>query len=118
MKRRAFITLLGGAATWPIAARAQQGVRRLGILMGWDESDPQAKAGLSGFAQGLGELGWTDGRNLRTDVRWAPGNVDRMRMFAKELVELQPDVILANTTPDSRAPAADADDPDRIRNRV
>jgi putative ABC transport system substrate-binding protein len=102
VRRREFITLLGGvAAAWPLALSAQQGerMRRIGVLMGWDESDPQAKDGLSGFAQGLGELGWTDGRNLRMDVRWAAGNVDRMRMFAKELVELQPDVILANTTP-------------------
>jgi putative ABC transport system substrate-binding protein len=73
-------------------------MRRIGVLMGWDENDPLAKAGLSGFAQGLGELGWSD-RNLRTELRWAAGNVDRMRMFAKELVDLKPDVILANTTP-------------------
>jgi putative ABC transport system substrate-binding protein len=102
MRRREFIAGISAvAAARPLVARAQQGerVRRLGVLMGWDESDPQAKAGLSGFAEGLGKLGWTDGRNLRVDIRWASGNADRMRMFAKELVELQPDVILANTTP-------------------
>jgi putative tryptophan/tyrosine transport system substrate-binding protein len=102
MRRREFITLLGGvAATWPMAARAQPGdrLRRVAVLMGYAESDPEAKGFLAGFMQRLAELGWIDGGNLRTDVRWAPGNVDRMRTFAKELVELQPDVILANSTP-------------------
>jgi putative ABC transport system substrate-binding protein len=102
MKRREFITLLGGAvAAWPLAARAQRPdrMRRLGVLMAFDEDDPGPNGRLSGFTQGLAELGWTDGRNVRMDVRWAAGNVDRMRMFAKELVDLQPDVILADTTP-------------------
>src|SRR6266852_821946 len=102
MKRREFITLLGGAAAWPFAARAQQPaerIRRIGVLMSVDENDPEAKAQLSGFTQGLAELGWVDGRNLRMDVRWAAGSVDRARMYAKELVDLQPDVILANSTP-------------------
>jgi putative ABC transport system substrate-binding protein len=101
MRRREFIALLGGAAAWPLASRAQQPerMRRVGVLMGFDENDPEAKALLSAFTQGLAELGWTDGRNARMDVRWAAGNVDRMRMFAKELVDLQPNVILANTTP-------------------
>ena len=84
----------------PLAARAQQGdrMRRIGVLMGYG-SDPEAEAYLTGFTQGLSELGWTDGRNVRLDVRWAAGNVERMRMFAKELVDLQPDVILSHTTP-------------------
>jgi putative ABC transport system substrate-binding protein len=101
MKRREFIAGLGGAAAWSLAARAQQPdrVRRIGVLMGTVENNPEAKAQLSGFTQGLGELGWTDGRNLRMDVRWAAGSLDLMRMFAKELVDLQPDVILANGTP-------------------
>jgi putative ABC transport system substrate-binding protein len=101
MRRRQFIAGLGGAAAWPMVARAQQpgGPRRVGVLMGLDENDPVAKVWLSGFTQGLSELGWTDGGNLRMDIRWAAGNLDRMRVFAKELVELQPDVILANTTP-------------------
>jgi putative tryptophan/tyrosine transport system substrate-binding protein len=101
MRRREFIAGLGVAVAWPLAARAQQGDRapRIGVLMGWDENDPQAKAGLSEFAQGLGELGWIDGRNMRIDVRWAAGSVSRARMDAKELVDLQLDVILANTTP-------------------
>jgi putative tryptophan/tyrosine transport system substrate-binding protein len=101
MRRRQFIAGLGSAAAWPLAARAQQGdrMRRIGVLMAFDENDPAAKAQLSRFTQGLSELGWSDGRNLRTVVRWAAGNVDRMRMFAKELVELQPEVIVAPTTP-------------------
>jgi putative ABC transport system substrate-binding protein len=83
---------------WPRAQQPDR-MRRVGVLMAFDENDPEAKAYLSGFTQGLAELGWTDGRNLRMDVRWAAGNADRMRMFAKELVDLQPDVILANSTP-------------------
>jgi putative tryptophan/tyrosine transport system substrate-binding protein len=100
MKRREFIAGLGSAAAWPLAARAQQGdrVRRVGALMGFDESDLEAKAWLSGFARGLAELGWTV-RNVRMDVRWPAGDVERMRVAAKEMVDLQPDVILASTTP-------------------
>src|SRR5215475_11877872 len=100
--RRQFITLLGGAAAaWPIAARAQQAerARRVGVLMGLDENDLEAKAWLSGFMRGLAELGWTDGRNLRMDVRWPGGDIDRIWMFAKQLVDLQPDVILSISTP-------------------
>jgi len=101
MKRREFITLIGGAAAWPLAARAQQSerVRRIGVLMSADQDDPEGKAQLSGFSQELAALGWTDGRNLRTEIRWGGGNVDRARIFAKELVALQPDVILAQGTP-------------------
>jgi putative tryptophan/tyrosine transport system substrate-binding protein len=73
-------------------------MRRLAVLMGYGESDPEAKTHLSAFMQGLEELGWTDGRNLRMDIRWAAG-IDRMRIVAKELVGLEPDVILANGTP-------------------
>jgi len=101
MKRRQFIAGLGSAVAWPVMARAQQTdrMRRIGVLMGYDESDPEGKARLSGFTQGLTELGWTEGRNVRMEVRWAADNVDRMRMFAKELVDLQPDVLLASNTP-------------------
>src|SRR5262249_18929449 len=102
MRRRDFITLLGGAAAaWPLAARAQQGerIRRCGILLSLDESDPEAKAQLSGFTHGIAELGWIEGRNLRMEVRWGSGDVDRIRTFAKELVALQPDVILSHGTP-------------------
>jgi putative tryptophan/tyrosine transport system substrate-binding protein len=101
VRRREVIAGLGAAAAWPLAARAQQGVRmrRIGVLMATDENDPEAMRWLSGFTQGLAASGWNNGRNLRMDVRWAAANVDRMRMFAKELVDLQPDVIFANTTP-------------------
>ena len=101
MRRREFIAGLGGAASWPLLARAERGerVRRLSVLMGWNETDPQAKDALSAFAEGLEKLGWTEGRNLRFDIRWTSGSADRRQMFAKELVELQPDVILSNTTP-------------------
>ncbi len=101
MRRRDFIVGLGGAAMWPVVAvRAQQDrMRRVGVLMGLEENDPEARARFSAFAQALSELGWTDDRNLRMEVRWAAGDVDQMRMFAKELVDLQPNVILAHTTP-------------------
>jgi putative tryptophan/tyrosine transport system substrate-binding protein len=102
MKRREFIKLLGGVvAAWPLATRAQQpaGLRRVGVLMAFDENDLKPKAWLSEFKQGLAELGWTDGRNLGIDVRWAAGNLERMRVFAKKMVDLQPDVIVANSTP-------------------
>jgi putative ABC transport system substrate-binding protein len=97
--RRAFIAGLGSAAAWPLAARAQDGERRIGVLMPFAESDPQAQAYFTGFVQKLAELGWTDGRNLRMEVRWAAASIDRMRMFAKELVELQHHVILTGSTP-------------------
>jgi putative ABC transport system substrate-binding protein len=105
MRRRDFITLLGGAAALPVTARAQQtaGVRRVGVLMPYDENDPVAKPQLSKFTQGLSELGWTNGRSLRMDVRWAAGNVDRVRVLAKELVDLQPDAIFADSTPQTAA---------------
>jgi putative tryptophan/tyrosine transport system substrate-binding protein len=105
MKRREFITLIGGAAAWPLAARAQQSaerMRRIGVLMSV-ENDADGKAQLSGFIQGLAEIGWTDGRNLRMDIRWGGGDVNRIRTFAKELVALQPDVILAHGTPATAA---------------
>jgi putative tryptophan/tyrosine transport system substrate-binding protein len=102
MRRREFIGLLSGtAAAWPLTVRAQQsaGLRRVGVLMAFDENDPKPKAWFSGFKQALAELGWTDGRNLGIDVRWAAGNLERMRVFAKEMVDHQPDVIVANSTP-------------------
>ena len=102
MKRREFITLLGGAAAaWPLAARAQQGerMRRIGVLMAFAEDDPETKARLAGFRQGLERLGWSEGRNVRIDYRFAAGSADRFQPLAKELVALQPDVILAQSTP-------------------
>jgi putative ABC transport system substrate-binding protein len=100
MRRRDFIAGLGGAAAWPLAAHAQQPVRmrRVGVLMLNEESDPEGEARLSALTQGLAELGWTDGRNLRMDIRWGGNNVDQMRMFARELVALKPDVVLAQGT--------------------
>jgi putative ABC transport system substrate-binding protein len=105
MRRRAFITLLGGAAAWPLAARAQQGgrVRRIAVLMPYDENDPLAKSMLSAFTQALASLGWTDGRNVRIDVRWGGGDINRIRALAQELVGLQPDIILASGTPEAVA---------------
>src|SRR5215469_8631614 len=101
MRRRDFITAIAVSTTWPIAARAQQasGVKRLGVLMGPEENDPEGKAQLSGFTQALAALGWIEGRNLRMDVRWGGGDATRARIFAKELVALQPDVILSEGTP-------------------
>jgi putative tryptophan/tyrosine transport system substrate-binding protein len=101
MRRRAFITLVGGAAAvWPLAARAQQGLRRIGVLMGFPETDTDARAFVAAFRDGLQKLGWTEGRNVRLDIRWtSPGNAEEMQRFAKELVALQPDVILAFATP-------------------
>jgi putative ABC transport system substrate-binding protein len=101
MRRRTFIAGLGSAVAWPLAARGQQGerMRRVGVLMGFEESNLEAKAFLSAFTQGLAELGWTDGRNLQMDVRWTAANVERARRYAKELVDLQPDVIFASTDP-------------------
>jgi putative tryptophan/tyrosine transport system substrate-binding protein len=102
MKRREFITVLGGAATWPLAARAQQpgGLRRIGVLMGLAEDDPEMKARLSAFWQGLEKRGWSEGRNVSVDYRFAPASSDdQARVLAKELVALQPDVILAQSTP-------------------
>jgi putative ABC transport system substrate-binding protein len=107
MKRRAFITLLGSAvAAWPLAARAQQPdrVRRLGVLMGFPESDSQAQAYIAAFVDRLQKLGWTEGRNIRIDTRWAThADLNSMQRFAKELVALQPDLILSNTTPTTTA---------------
>src|SRR6516225_517804 len=101
LRRREFIAGLGGAAAWPLAARAQQGdrVRRIGILMPGDENDPVQKTRLSAFTHALAGLGWTDGRNVRMDLRWGRGDPNRIRALAQELVGLQPDIILTYTTP-------------------
>jgi putative ABC transport system substrate-binding protein len=101
MNRRDFITLLGGAAAWPLVARAQQGdrVRRIGWLMPDDENDPDVKAKISAFTQALAYLGWTDGRDVRIDLRWGGGDINRIRALAQELVGLQPDIILTGSTP-------------------
>jgi putative ABC transport system substrate-binding protein len=101
MRRREFITLLGGAAaTWPLAARGQQGerVRRIGVLINMAADDPEGHARITAFAQGLQEAGWTTGRNVRIDYRWGGGGADAMAKYAAELVALAPDVILAATS--------------------
>jgi putative ABC transport system substrate-binding protein len=106
LKRREFITLVGGLAACPFAARAQQTerVRRIGVLMGYAESDSEAQAQIAAFRDGLQKLGWTEGRNTRIDTRWAtPDDADSMQRFAKELVALQPDLILSHTTPTTTA---------------
>ena len=104
MRRRDFITALGALA-WPLAARAQQAdrMRRVAVLISLDETDQDAKAELSSFTRTLAELGWIDGRTMRLDVRWTAGDLDRARFYAKELVGLQPDVILADGTPQAAA---------------
>jgi putative ABC transport system substrate-binding protein len=105
MKRREFITLIGGAAAWPLAARAQQGdrVRRIGYLTLGDENDPLTKTVVSAFTQSLAGLGWTDGRNVRIDFRWGSNDINRLPALAQELVGLQPDIILTNSTPATAA---------------
>jgi putative tryptophan/tyrosine transport system substrate-binding protein len=105
MNRRTFIAGLGGAAAWPLAAHAQQSdrMRRIGVLMGIGENDAEAKGWLSVFKQELVLLGWADGHNVRMDVRWASGNLDLARTFAKELVGLQSDVIVSHTSPSTAA---------------
>jgi len=106
VKRRTFITLLGGAvAAWPLAARAQQrgGMRRVGVLMHLAADDPEGQSRLAAFLQGLQEAGWAVGRNVNIDVRWAAGEADRFRKYAMELVALAPDVILTSAPPSIRA---------------
>ena len=99
MKRRNFITLLGGAAAWPLAAHAQQPgerVQRIGVLMNRAPDDAEGQARLKALVQGLQQLGWVEGRNVRMDVRWTAGIADRLHRYAAELVALMPDVILAD----------------------
>jgi putative ABC transport system substrate-binding protein len=100
MKRRTFIAGLGSAAAWPTLARAQQGdrVRRIGMLMFGDENDPVWKPRLSAFTQALADLGWTDSRTVQVDLRWHGDDASRIRAVARELVNLGPDIIFANTT--------------------
>jgi putative ABC transport system substrate-binding protein len=101
LQRREFIAGLGGVAAWPLSARAQQGdrVRRIGVLMSRDETEPVAKTMLSAFTQVLASLGWAEGRNLRMDLRWTGDDNNQIRALAQELVGLKPDIILAGGTP-------------------
>jgi DNA-binding LacI/PurR family transcriptional regulator len=100
MRRREFITLLGaGAATWPLIARAQQQpMRRIGALIGYAEDDPETKSRLAAFWLGLAKRGWSEGRDVHIDYRFAAASASYHQSLAKELVELKPDVILAHTT--------------------
>jgi putative tryptophan/tyrosine transport system substrate-binding protein len=104
VRRREFITLLGGSATWPLAARAQQRerMRRIGVLVGLAENDPEMKERLAGFRQGLEKLGWLEGGNVRIDYRFAPAGA-QAQLLARELVALRPDVLLAQSTPATAA---------------
>ena len=110
MRRRQFITLLGGAAAWPLAARAQKpgGMRRIGVLMASAADDLESQARIAAFLQGLQQLGWADGRNLRIDTRWATTDTDDLRRHADELAALAPDVLVAGTGTATAAPLLQA----------
>src|SRR5215831_11691251 len=101
IRRREFITLLGGAAAWPLAARAQQGgrMRRIGVLISGDENSPLEKTLVSAFTQALAGLGWTEGRNVRMDLRRFSGDFNQIPALAREMVGSQPDIILTGGTP-------------------
>ena len=106
MQRRDFVTLVGGAVVgWPLAARAQQPdrMRRIGALMAYAESDPQGQASFATFREGLQKLGWAEGRNIRIDTRWGALDAESRQRLAKELVALQPDLILSQNTPTTAA---------------
>ena len=107
MKRREFIAGLGGAAVWPLAGRAQQGdrVRRIGVLTGFDENDFDGKRRYSAFTQALADLRWSDGRNMRMDLRWGGGDTNRIRALAQQLVGSQPDIILTQGVTATAAPS-------------
>ena len=102
MKRREFIALIGGVAAlpiaWPLATGAQDSTRLIGILMGYAERDPAAQADIAVVREALAKLGWTEDRNLRIELRWSEGNPDRIKTFAKELINLRPNAILSHTT--------------------
>jgi putative ABC transport system substrate-binding protein len=105
VKRRELITLLGGAAAWPVVSRAQQPerVRRIGVLMSYAQSDREGQAWIAAFREGLHKVGWVEGRNIQIDIRWAADDVELMQQFAKELVAHQPDIILTQNTPSTAA---------------
>ena len=105
MNRREFIAGLGAAAAWPLTSLAQQPerVRRIGVLHPGDENNPVSKSNVSAFTQALAALGWTDGRNVRLELRWGDGDINQIRALAQELVGLQPDIILTSSTPTTAA---------------
>jgi putative ABC transport system substrate-binding protein len=100
MRRREFITAIAGsAAAWPLATSAQHAMPVIGVLMGWSESYPFARSWLAAFRDALAKLGWTEGNNVRIELRWSAADPDRMKTFAKELVDRRPDAIFSQTTP-------------------
>jgi putative tryptophan/tyrosine transport system substrate-binding protein len=105
MRRRSFFSVIGGAAAWPLVARAQQSdrMRLIGVLMGLAESDPEAQSSLAAFWEQLRKLGWKEGRNIEINIRWATSDVEKMKRYAQELVALQPDLIFTSTTPATAA---------------
>jgi putative ABC transport system substrate-binding protein len=105
LTRRECVTLIGGAAAWPLAARAQQSerMRRIGVLMAYPERDAEAQAWVAAFREGLRQLGWAEGQNILIDTRWTAVNVESLQRFAKELVALQPDLVLSSSTPSTAA---------------
>ena len=115
VRRREVNKLLGGAVAWPLVARAEPAdrMRRIGVLMGVAKNDPEGQARVAAFEQGLADLNWADGRNVRIEYRWAAGDVDRIRAYTRELVALAPDVLVGNGTPALRA-LRDATDSSRL----
>jgi ABC-type uncharacterized transport system substrate-binding protein len=109
MRRRDFVAVLGGTVAWPLIARAQQPdrMRLVGVLMGFAESDPGAQSMIAAFRAALAELGWTEGSNLRIELRWTSGDADKIRRLAKELVDLRPDAILSHSTAVTRVLAGE-----------
>ena len=105
MRRREFITLVGGTAAWPLVAQAQQPepMRRIGVLMAFSENDPEAQSWAAGFREELGKLGWTEGHNIQIDTRWATADVEALERSAEQLVARQPDLILTGSTPATAA---------------
>src|SRR6516165_9896328 len=105
IRRRELIATLGSAAAWPLAARAQQGepMRRIGVLMGQGKDDPGNASRIAAFEQTLGKLGWSYGRTVVAEFRWGAGNLDLMQSYARELIGLRPDVVVAESTPAASA---------------
>jgi putative ABC transport system substrate-binding protein len=106
MRRRDFIKIIAGSATvWPLATRAQQSehMRHIGVLMAFPENDPEAQSWAAGFREELGKLGWTEGRNVQFDTHWATADLESLQRSAKQLVALQPDLILTGSTPATAA---------------
>ena len=113
MRRREFITLVGGVTVWPVAARAQQSqrTRRIGIMMLTAENDPEGQARIKALLKELNDLGWSAGGNLQIDLRWGANDPDRSRSYADDLISLAPDLLLTNATSIGGGSTSNADDP-------